>query len=421
MAAALDEFQRALTRDDSFRPRLRRGRRRTHPAGLEPPAESTRGLRRAQAGRQQGSRVHRNLPEADSALAFARLVLDWDWAGAEAGFKKALELAPGAARAHEEYAWYLAARGQTEAALGEMKRAKELDPLSPMIAAGIGGILMYAHRTDEAIEQNRRALELNPGFMVAKYGLGRFYLQKGDARQAIANLREALSLAPSSPSILADLAHAYAAAGDARESLRTLERAGSSSPAADSSVRSRQPMFTAPWATRLRRSRCWSAPTATSRPAWSGSRWIRALTPCGPTSASRNCSNGSGWGEASAALDLGSRRSRLRSSKGGVMAKGERIDLHGISQEIRAVQKKLKGAQRRYPGGAEPHRRDDPAAGGSPQPHHGHLPQGLRRVASRRYQAHRCRWGQEEARHQGSIEEVGRSRTGSVRAMRVTR
>jgi len=224
LAAALDEFQRALTRDDSFAlayvgvadvHTLLASNHRLNPR---------EGYARAQAAASRALELDPNLPEAHSSLAFAKLVLDWDWAGAEAGFKKALELAPGSARAHEEYAWYLAARGQTEPALAEMKRARELDPLSAMITAGIGGILMYAHRTDEAIEQNLRALDLNPGFMVARYGLGRFYLQKGEAQQAIANLREALALAPSSPSILADLAHAYAAAGNARESLRILER-----------------------------------------------------------------------------------------------------------------------------------------------------------------------------------------------------
>jgi serine/threonine-protein kinase len=164
------------------------------------------------------------LAQAHCALAFANLELKWDWAAAEKGFRRALELNPSLSDCHEQYAWSLAAQGRLEEALAEMNRARELDPLSLLVNTGVGGILMYKRQTDEAIAQNRRTLELKPDFVVAHYGLGQMYLQKGRTADALDSFRTALSLSGESPRILADLAHAYAAAGRRDEALRALAR-----------------------------------------------------------------------------------------------------------------------------------------------------------------------------------------------------
>jgi TolB-like protein/Tfp pilus assembly protein PilF/tRNA A-37 threonylcarbamoyl transferase component Bud32 len=164
------------------------------------------------------------LAEAHCALAFANLELKWDWAAAERGFRRALQLNPSLSECHEQYAWYLAAQGRLEEALAEMNRAHELDPLSLLVNTGVGGILMYKRQTDEAIAQNRRTLELKPDFVVAHYGLGQMYMQAGRAQDAIDSFRTALSLSGESPRILADLGHAYARAGRRQEALRALAR-----------------------------------------------------------------------------------------------------------------------------------------------------------------------------------------------------
>jgi serine/threonine-protein kinase len=164
------------------------------------------------------------LAQAHCALAFANLELKWDWAAAEKGFRRALQLNPSLSDCHEQYAWSLAAQGRLEEALAEMNRARELDPLSLLVNTGVGGILMYKRQTDEAIAQNRRTLELKPDFVVAHYGLGQMYLQAGRTREAIDSFRTAISLSGESPRILADLAHAYASAGRREEALRALAR-----------------------------------------------------------------------------------------------------------------------------------------------------------------------------------------------------
>ena len=71
------------------------------------------------------------LAEAYSTQAYAAFVLDRDWAGADTSFKRALELNPNLSQAHEEYGWYLTARGKLDQGLVEMKRAKDLDRWRP--------------------------------------------------------------------------------------------------------------------------------------------------------------------------------------------------------------------------------------------------------------------------------------------------
>ena len=186
-----------------------------------PPAQT---FTQVEAAATRALAIDPGLAQAHCALAFANLELKWDWAAAEKGFRRALQLNPSLSDCHEQYAWALAAQGRLEEALAEMNRARELDPLSLLVNTGVGGILMYKRQTDEAIAQNRRTLELKPDFVVAHYGLGQMYLQKGRTAEAIDSFRTALSLSGESPRILADLAHAYAAAGRRDEALRALGR-----------------------------------------------------------------------------------------------------------------------------------------------------------------------------------------------------
>jgi serine/threonine protein kinase/tetratricopeptide (TPR) repeat protein len=186
-----------------------------------PPAQA---FAQVDAAASRALRLDPTLAEPHCALAFASLVLRWDWPAAERGFRRALELNPNMAECHEQYAWFLASQGRLEQALAEMTRARELDPLSLPISTGAGGILLYRRQTAEGIASNLRALELKPDFVVAHYGLGRLYLHGGRSQEAIASLRTALSLSADRPEILADLAHAYAVAGRRDEARKTLAR-----------------------------------------------------------------------------------------------------------------------------------------------------------------------------------------------------
>jgi Tfp pilus assembly protein PilF len=79
----------------------------------------------------------------------------WDYSAAEREYKMALELDPNLSVAHSNYAFLLIDLGRTEEGLKEMRRSRELDPLSLDIAENAGMRLLYSRRYDEAVAQFR--------------------------------------------------------------------------------------------------------------------------------------------------------------------------------------------------------------------------------------------------------------------------
>ena len=82
-----------------------------------------------------------NLAEAHTALALIVQNYDYDWQTAEKEYRRAIELNPNYATAHHWYAEHLAWRGRFDEALLESERARQLDPLSVIIAVDNGAIL----------------------------------------------------------------------------------------------------------------------------------------------------------------------------------------------------------------------------------------------------------------------------------------
>jgi tetratricopeptide (TPR) repeat protein len=146
--------------------------------------------------------------------------------GAEKEFKRAIELNPGYATAHQWYAECLSVMGRHKEAIAEAKRAQELDPLSLMINAIGGRVFFYARRYDEAIAQCRRTLELNPGFYPAHLFLAWAYEQEKQYAEAISEYQKAIAPGQSNPLLAAELARGYAAAGKRTEALTIISQMG---------------------------------------------------------------------------------------------------------------------------------------------------------------------------------------------------
>ncbi|HEX7317075.1 MAG TPA: tetratricopeptide repeat protein [Pyrinomonadaceae bacterium] len=91
-----------------------------------------------------------SLAEAHAILGRIKFWFDWDWAGSESEFRRAIELSPNNADAHRLYAHLLSNTGRYEEALRELKRARELDPLSLITNTLQGQFLHFAGRDDEA-------------------------------------------------------------------------------------------------------------------------------------------------------------------------------------------------------------------------------------------------------------------------------
>ncbi|MGI8882954.1 MAG: tetratricopeptide repeat protein [Pyrinomonadaceae bacterium] len=126
------------------------------------------------------------MAEAHTSLAYVKMYYYWDWQGAEAEYRRAISLNPNYAGAHQWYSEYLTAMGRFDEALVEIRRAKEIDPLSPSINAGEVWILYFARRYDEAIGRGREIAEMKPQFAEIHEYLKRCYDQKGMYAEAIA-------------------------------------------------------------------------------------------------------------------------------------------------------------------------------------------------------------------------------------------
>jgi TolB-like protein/DNA-binding winged helix-turn-helix (wHTH) protein/Tfp pilus assembly protein PilF len=181
--------------------------------GLLPAAEA--GPRTRDAARK-ALELDPMLAEAHNSLAHLSLH-DWDWAGAEREFRRALELDPGYIPGYHWYALCLTAVGRTDEAVEAMQRARDLDPLSLRINGDLGMALMAAGRHDEAIAQEKKTLELDPSFRGAYWIMGMAYQQKGNFEEAIRSYQEALERAPGNPNFLAALGHVYAVSGRTAE------------------------------------------------------------------------------------------------------------------------------------------------------------------------------------------------------------
>ena len=134
------------------------------------------------------------VPSAHASLAWSLFIYDWDWDGAERAFRRAIELNPRYASAHQWFAFMLASRGEHEAALLEGHTALELDPASVSIRRGVGWLYYYARRYDQARDHLARAIEMNPMAVESHRILAITLAQQGEVRDAERVLREALTL-----------------------------------------------------------------------------------------------------------------------------------------------------------------------------------------------------------------------------------
>ena len=177
---------------------------------------------KAEAAALQALELDDTLGEAHSTLGFCRLLFDWDFAAAECEYKRAIELSPNYANAHDGYSFYLKATGQHTAAIRECQRAQELDPLSLFATLSLGWAYYFARDYDAALTQTRKVLEMDTNFGFAHWHAGKVYLQKGMFPEAVIALRQALNLVGGTPPFISFLGHAYAKAGKPREARQML-------------------------------------------------------------------------------------------------------------------------------------------------------------------------------------------------------
>ncbi len=185
----------------------------------------TRGPRdarlKARQWAEEALKLDDTLAEAHTALARVAQQ-EWDWAGAEREYQRAIELNPSDPLARIWYAIYLYAMQRFEEAVAQAERAQRLDPVSPLVNTWAGAAYFFAGRPEEAMVSWQKALELDPSYSDASIVLARTYVTKGLYLQAIAELQKALIFNPREPFVVGALAHAYARAGQREEALKLL-------------------------------------------------------------------------------------------------------------------------------------------------------------------------------------------------------
>jgi TolB-like protein/Flp pilus assembly protein TadD len=137
------------------------------------------------------------LGEAHASLGYLKFFLDWDFAGAERDFKRAVKLSPGNVDVYILNSIYLTFLGRFDEAIAGFKRAVELDPASPLTYTYLGGFgYQMAGRYDESIDQIKKGLDMDPSIFLGQLFLASVYALKGTYGEAISQADKVLSAWP---------------------------------------------------------------------------------------------------------------------------------------------------------------------------------------------------------------------------------
>ena len=166
--------------------------------------------------------IDETLAEAHAALGYIKFRIDWDWKGAEKEFKRAIELKPSYATAHEWYALFLAVHVRLDEALSEIQIAYQLDPLSLSVNNGLARIYHFRNETDKAINQIDKTLALDSNYAEGYFSVGMTYYKTNEYEKAVAALKKAINLAKRRPVMLAVLGAVYAKIGNTDEAKKLL-------------------------------------------------------------------------------------------------------------------------------------------------------------------------------------------------------
>lgn len=187
--------------------------------GVLPPWETSP---KAKSAALKALSIDETLAEAHTSLACIKMLFERDWAGAEREFRRAIELEPSFAHAHNWYSHFLMAMGRIEQSFVENEIALALDPLDSDVNQYLGWHHIYARQFDRAINQLEKTLENNPEFFLARVTLGMAYVNRAEFAKGIEEFQKAALL--EKPSLLlAFLGHAYALSGHTEEALKLLE------------------------------------------------------------------------------------------------------------------------------------------------------------------------------------------------------
>jgi tetratricopeptide (TPR) repeat protein len=151
-----------------------------------------------------------NSGSAHRELGWIEWRYEWDFPAAERDLKKALDLSPNDASAHDIYALFLKSMGRYQEALAQSNRAIELNPMEPYSRANAGSLLAMTKRYEEANLQFQRGIQVNPQEPYVWERLGPVLLMQGMKEEAIEALEKARDYSGGQQDKIAWLGYAYA-------------------------------------------------------------------------------------------------------------------------------------------------------------------------------------------------------------------
>lgn len=163
------------------------------------------------------------LADAHNSLALIAYQHDWNWSEAEKEFRTSIELNPNFAEAHNWYGRFLASMGRFDEAIAEMKRAEELDPLSPMMRLRFGVVYMVAREYEKAREKCLKMLEIQPNSARGHMLLALLSVLESKYDEAVEEAEKSIGI--SDEAFFQEfLGYVYAASGRREQALEVLER-----------------------------------------------------------------------------------------------------------------------------------------------------------------------------------------------------
>ncbi len=169
----------------------------------------------AREAAEHALRIDPGEPDALAARACIHAIHDWDWAAAEADFRLAVADVPQAPTVYQSYAMnLLVPLKRFEEARAQLERAREFDPLSPVVASSWAVIHYFEGDYARAIAEQQALLATDPEYGMAHFFMGQASIAAGDPERGIEHLQRAISLAGETPEMVAILGVAHGATGD---------------------------------------------------------------------------------------------------------------------------------------------------------------------------------------------------------------
>jgi Tfp pilus assembly protein PilF len=181
-------------------------------------------LAKARTYLQRAMELDDTMAEAHCTSALIKIWYDFDWVGAEREFKVAISLDPGQVTAMLWQSLYLAAMGRHQEAIASVQRARDSEPLSPVVNIYLGVAQTHAGQYDLAIRQLNQTIELDPNNYRTFMFLGRTLAYAGRNEEAMAAFQKALSINPDNLEALAFMGGLKASAGDRQGALKIMKR-----------------------------------------------------------------------------------------------------------------------------------------------------------------------------------------------------